>query len=433
MRNYDHFAFPLLIPTINDNPLGVRRQSTIDNRWDVRRRAATGGKKVIGFLKSNMPRGGSGDMLRGSGATVTYFIYRPSSWKGELSIKDVTGAKLVEWKKDAVGREAAIRRTLSLDARQANHFQEAICHHVGFSAGCLADEIGGRPARAADALTILGAIVDASLDVSTAHSHDVLPSAAKGEPSEHPDENVTSTLGNLAKQFVNDGALTHALDVCAEWLGVASAETGRANAFEAYCNLRKRHGSELPPIVDLPRKARGHWKPSMLSGSEVFTRLAQNLSQPGVLPLLEKVDLAEQPQLEGAVLEILFRAADDQVPRKLQVLSLQNCCGLAPGETPPAISCCTLLHTLNCSNCNRTGEFFCAALSASVVPVIPINALHFRASFKWTVCPFMPTRKVRSQWQPAPGPKHADWLPCMHHGEPKGRKRNRCPQQGSRG
>ena len=374
---------------------------------------------MIGFLKSSMPRGGSGDMLRGSGATATYFIYRPSfSWKGELSIKDVTGAKLVEWKKDAVGWEAAIRRTLDLDARQANHFHEAICHHVGVCVGCLADEIGDRSARAADALTILGAIVDDSLDVSTAHGHDVLPSAAKGEPSEHPDENVASTLGNLAKQFVNDGALSDALDVCAEWLGVASAETGRTNAFEAYCNLWKRHGSELPPIVDLSRKARGHWKPSMLSGSEVFTRLAQNLSQPGVLPLLEKVDLAEQPQLEGAVLEILFRAADDQVPRKLQVLSLQNCCGLAPGEIPPAISCCTVLHTLNLSNCNRTGEFCCVVVSASVVPLsmrsfIPCSACAFQGKFQMECLPFYADSKSSISVATCASTK-ARWLVTLH-------------------
>jgi hypothetical protein len=150
-------------------------------------------------------------------------------------------------------------------------------------------------------------------------------------------------------------------------LGVASAETGRMNAFEAYCNLWKRHGHELSPTIDLSRKARGHWKPSMLRGSQTFTRLAQNMTQAGVLPLLETIDLAEQPQLEGAVLETLFGAADRQIPRKLRTLSLQNCSGLAPGEIPPAlISSCTLLRTLDLSHCNLTGELLCCIWSTSV-------------------------------------------------------------------
>ena len=105
----------------------------------------------------------------------------------------------------------------------------------------------------------------------------------------------------------------------------------------------------------------------MLSGSQTFTRLTQNLTQAGVLPLLEKIDLAEQRQLEGAVLETLFGAADRQIPRKLHTLSLQNCSGLAPGEIPPAlISSCTLLRTLDLSHCNLTGELLCCIWSTSV-------------------------------------------------------------------
>ena len=287
-----------------------------------------------------------------------------TSLKGKLITEGVSGAKLVEWKGGAVGWEAAMRSAiLGFGAGyDENHFHEAICHHI-HDGGCLANDVGDRPARAVDALTILGATYDGdSLDVSRAHGHNVLPSAAKGEPSEHLDENVASTLGNLAKQLVLDGALSDALDVCAEWLGVASAETGRMNAFEAYCNLWKRHGHELPPTIDLSRKARGHWKPSMLRGSQTFTRLAQSMTQAGVLPLLEKIDLAEQPQLEGAVLETLFGAADRQNPRKLHTLSLQNCSGLAPGEIPPAlISACTLLRTLDLSHCNLTGDLLCCS------------------------------------------------------------------------
>ena len=290
------------------------------------------------------------------------------SLKGKLISEGINGARVVEWKEDSVGGAVAMVRALGLDEScrgdefdDETRFYEEVCQHVGACGGCLADDIGDRPARAVGALTILGATYDdESLEVSRTHGHDLLPSTAKGQSSEHPDENVASTLGNLAKLLALDGALSHALDVCAEWLGVASAETGRTNAFEAYCNLRKRHGCDLPPTIDLSRRARGHWKSSMLRGSQTFTRLTESLAQAGMLPLLEKIDLAEQPKLEGAVLKTLFGAADDQIPRKLHTLSLQNCSGLAPSEIPPAIiSCCSLLRTLDLSNCNLTGKLLC--------------------------------------------------------------------------
>ena len=265
--------------------------------------------KVIGYLKSKDDRpsdDGGDDGARSSVATR----YSSISWiKGRLIAKGVNGAKLIEWKEDAVGSEVAIRSTLGLvGARQAKHFYEAISRHVGLCGGCLADDVGDRPARAVGALTILDATHDdarrpaagraaaqavvpgrtertlgpgthrderlepprvrderrevaarqAQVPFRRAHGHDLLPSAAKEEPSEHPDENVASTLGNLAKQLVFNGAYSHALEVCAEWLGVASAETGREKALEAYCNLWKRHGSQLSSTVDLSRKARGH-------------------------------------------------------------------------------------------------------------------------------------------------------------------------------
>ena len=103
------------------------------------------------------------------------------------------------------------------------------------------------------------------------------------------------------------------------------------------------------------------------------------------MPLLEKIDLAEQRERDGPVFEVLFGVQDpsletkpavggglcavrvmvgtselvsnDRALAKLRTLSLQNCCRVDKGLIPSAIRSCLVLQTLNLSRCNRTGAY----------------------------------------------------------------------------
>ena len=278
---------------------------------------------------------------------------------GELEEKHlvrlkVNGNTFLEWKSDATGNwgRKKARDTLGLTYGSADKFYGAIQKKIGICA-CLAEDPRERPATAADALRILDQLGYADL-----------PAAAKQKLSEHPDENIASTLGNLAKRLVLDTSYKSALDTCAEWLGVALSEAARGQALDAYCNLWKRYGAELPRTLDLSRKSRGHWKEGMLrgiNGEDFISRITRDLTHARVMPILEKIDMAEQPQLAGSVLERLFiDLADGRMPRNLHTLSLQSCHGLTSGHVSivqTILQNCTKLQVLNLRNCNLTGAW----------------------------------------------------------------------------
>jgi len=340
--------------------------------------------------------------------------------KGKLVAEGVDGAKLVEWAEgDHKGRKAA-QRALQLNLASAKDLHNAICRNISMPSNAMHHKIGElvckslaagiseRPATAADALKILGRL---------RHGEFKLPVAAETEAEQHDDETIARTFGDLAKRLVADEDFSGALEVCAEWLGVASSETGgRGRALDAYCNLWKRFGSRLPSCdLDLSRKSRGHWKPSMLDGgNEVIERLVQDLRHARVMSLLESIDFSGQ-ELEGPVLELLLgvdeatliaevrleavdpvpksvartcfgimnvlrcvRAArggharvtaseaaslaasggqnDDHVLCKLHTLKLGGCRRLAPGPIPSAIGRLAMLRVLDLSKCQREGR-----------------------------------------------------------------------------
>ena len=345
----------------------------------------------------------------------------PQLEKGELVAKGIGGAKLLElsqikdWKEvkkelrvknmaQARKLQMALRRNTST-RRNAMHWKigEMVCKS-------LVDDVKERPMTMADALEILGAKLNRAGELenlSRAHGYGELPAQAKETAAAHDDENIASTFGGLAKRLVLDGDMPGALDVCGEWLGVSSSDAGHAQAFDAYCNLWKRHGGELPRLLDLSRKARGHWKQGMLRGDKeiVIERLVRDLMHGGVMPLLERIDLTRQERLEGPVLETLLgsdsneqakqrrntfglllcecllgrrspkiepeidiavsgsapppAAKNDASLDKLVVLSLENC-RRASGRIPPAIGRrCTGLQTLNLGQCRHAGVGFC--------------------------------------------------------------------------
>ena len=322
--------------------------------------------------------------------------------------KKVDGARLLKWKSEDNGYRD-IQHTLCLkNIPSAKQFHNALGWHISkprcemnvkvgsLVKACLAVDVRERPATAAKALAILGASISDTgeiNDMSRSVGYTELPAAAKEAACEHAEEDVASTLGGLAKRFVLDSAYADALEVCAEWLGVATTQRTRSEALDAYCNLWKRYGDKLPRELDLSRKAHVHWNEGMcrrLSGEEhVIARLAQGLAHAKVMPLLEKIDLAEQRELDGPVLEVLFGVQDpsletkpappgavggglcaarvvagtselvsnDRALAKLRTLSLQNCCRVDKGLIPSAIRSCLVLQTLNLSRCNRTGAY----------------------------------------------------------------------------
>ena len=360
---------------------------------------------------------------------------------GKLTAGSVTGARIVALKQHENGCDEA-KRVFKLTDDSAKQFYDAVCRHVGGRA-CLADNVCARPVTALQSLQILGARWEEhenKLDLDLAHGYlDVPESARQTDVHDHADEDVASTLGDLAKRsvlcvapfpdpcitrhdrtnlcryisfcsrlympplcsLVHGEAFADALEVCAEWLGVASpAGNGHVQAINAYCSLWKRYGQRLPREIDLSRKAHVHWKPSMLHGSQevVIARLLHSLTYGGAMPLLKTIDFTEQQQLEGPVLEMLLGVHKNQAysvfahfccfarqytrasritpvnhgktaskyeemsfPEQLTTLSLGNCCGITRGTIPSLIGRCQMLKVLNLSNCHREGAFHVTA------------------------------------------------------------------------
>jgi len=117
------------------------------------------------------------------------------------------------------------------------------------------------------------------------------------------------------------------------------------------------------------------------------------LAHAKVMPLLETIDLAEQRELEGPILELLLgdvtstippfavggdwraarivpgseRKSSEWVLQNLQTFSPRNCRRLDVGSIPSAIGKCERLRSLDLSRCNRTGACFCMYATASNV------------------------------------------------------------------
>ena len=125
----------------------------------------------------------------------------------------------------------------------------------------LADDVGERPATAEQALELLGAtdpqrtksskISPSSSSASYSDAflphavgYAALPPGATGAVSEHPDETVAATLGEVAKALVLHGDAPGALTACAQWWGVASSDAARETALDAFCNCWERYGAD---------------------------------------------------------------------------------------------------------------------------------------------------------------------------------------------
>ena len=122
-------------------------------------------------------------------------------------------------------------------------------------------EVKERRKTAKDALIQLGVDTgylydDEDYDISKALAEAVgsasLPLNARERSTEHADEDVSATLGGIARALVLHGEVAGALEACSQWLGVASSKQARSEAFDAYCNLWKRHGDKLT-ILELSR------------------------------------------------------------------------------------------------------------------------------------------------------------------------------------
>ena len=172
------------------------------------------------------------------------------------------------------------------------------------------------------------------------------------ESSNHADTIVDATLGGLTRRLVEFGDTQGALASCAEWIGVASSES-RPSAVSVYCKLWKDLGGES---CDLSKSARGHWHDDMLSGEGVLLRLATSLASGGAAARLEQIDLSEQHNLEGGVLEILLGAC--ALP-KLRMLTLVKCSGAGGtcGTIPAAIGGCESLVALDLNGSEFEGAY----------------------------------------------------------------------------
>ena len=275
---------------------------------------------------------------------------------------DISKMGFAAAKKALKGMAPSVFASLKGVARCVSTPEDAMHEKIlALAKGCLAEDVGARPAKARDALMKLGAkrakmnrvTREFGINASTAHGVASLLPSATVDATEHPDENVAATLGGLAKALLLNGDVAGALAACAERLGASSNETARADAMGAFVNLWKRHGSELRTL-ELSRRVHGHWREPVLSGGECsfIRRLAPALHHCGAA--LDVIDLTEQKGLEGPALEIMVDEWAHVIFGSLHALSLENCQG-ATGTVPAAIGDCTMLHTLNLKNCKFTG------------------------------------------------------------------------------
>ena len=156
-----------------------------------------------------------------------------------------------------------------------------------------------------------------------------VPAEAQKQPMDHGDDDVAGTLGGIAQSMVAHGASAEACDVCAQWLGVVSWG-GFEQAFDAFCNLWKRHGDALTEL-ELSRAApNGYWKKDMLAGSNTAARLAQAVQ---MSRSITRINVSEQKELD---VDVFFDALfSNGGPTSLQELYLKGCSGF--GLQIPAV------------------------------------------------------------------------------------------------
>ena len=194
---------------------------------------------------------------------------------------------------------------------------------------------------------------DYQQDITKAVGGDSLPRAAHEEKSSnHSDAIVDATLGGLTRRLVEYKNVQGAHDSSAEWMGVTAPDARPSDAVSVYCKLWKDFGGAWR-TCDLSRKARGHWREDMLSGAGVILSLATSLGSSAALRL-EQIDLSEQKELEGGVLEILFGACVLPALRKLTLVNCSSTGGTC-GTVPAAIGGCKSLVTLDLSNSGFEG------------------------------------------------------------------------------
>ena len=293
---------------------------------------------------------------------------------GKIESSGIDGSRLLEIAK-MTQKEAAA--ALGIKMARAIVSQLAIRRNVATPADTmhekiavllektLAVDVGERPVTAEQALELLGATdpqrnksskvspTTAPVSYSDAFlphavGYAALPPAAMVAVSEHPDETTAATLGGLAKTLVIHNDVAGALAACAEWWGAASSAEARNTAANAYRNLWKRHGTSLRSL-DLSRAAQAHWREEMFSDVGLIRRLTEDIAHSGA-SMIEMIDLSEQPQLEGAVLEDMFSVCASSLS-KLLTLKLRNC-PLVSCTIPASIRACMMLQTLDLS---RTG------------------------------------------------------------------------------
>ena len=195
-----------------------------------------------------------------------------------------------------------------------------------------------RPRSAEDELTQLAQIT----------SYSMLPDASKAKATAHRDADVAATLGGLAKSFVVHGDATNALTTSAEWIGTAS-DAARADARAEYFKLLE-HTSQDIRELGLSRSTHCNWKKDMCCGVSFAEQVATALWKEPSPTVLKIIDIAEQPSLEGAVLEKILA----KPIISLQVLVLAYC-PLAFGGIPPIIGKCAALRTLDLSGSAHSG------------------------------------------------------------------------------
>ena len=251
-----------------------------------------------------------------------------------------------------------------------NEFQNAVCtpydvmHAVVAKAlkRSLDDQVGKRPTTAGETLSLFrvkdnGEDPESGSESEADDDEDVdltrypncmwPPEIAIKPATEHGDEEVASTLGDLAKALVLHDTPAGALDACTEWLGVASSAAARKKALNAYCDLWKRYGSTLRSL-DLSRSAHGHWRLEMLAGQSTAEKIASAIWESGDAAL-ESVDFAEQTRLTGNAIEVFVGEHGQASLRHLRF----HQCRCISGTVPPSISGCTNLLTLDVSDCSQ--------------------------------------------------------------------------------
>ena len=284
---------------------------------------------------------------------------------GKIESAGIDGTKMIELSKMSLsdakkahkGMSAPVHTKLKGVAHGVSTPADAMPEEIAaLLEKTLAENVGERPMTVKEMLAPLLQSEAARLkEAKKAEWYGKVMDGKKGpiKATEHPDETVAATLGGLAKTLVIHGDVAGALAACAEWWGVAFSPEARQAAAEAYRNCWKRHGASLRSL-DLSRTARGQWREEMMGGEETVLRLAQDIAHSGA-SAIEMIDLSQQPQLEGPVLENFFSVSEFSCPT-LVTLKIKNCRN-ASGSIPASICECVKLQTLDLQGCGFSGVF----------------------------------------------------------------------------